>query len=143
MPTRFKYTAVPSKSFGLTPAEILMATDAELNQYVSVKKYAPYKKEKQWDQTRGDRLRDLKQKLKERGADQDDLGGQGIERPVKKRKGKKERMKAKTERSRVDVELGNDRGESTGSHEDRNKVADKRKSKRRKKNASAGDGTRD
>jgi protein KRI1 len=97
MPTRFKYTPVQSQSFSLTPAEILMATDAELNQYLSVKKYAPYRKDNRWDQTRGDRLKELKQSVAERshGAFGMDAGSSRDGEKPKKRMGKKERMKLK------------------------------------------------
>ncbi|KAK7691350.1 hypothetical protein QCA50_004746 [Cerrena zonata] len=44
IPTRFKYTKVQPQTFALTPEEILLATDAELNQYMGIKKYAPYRK---------------------------------------------------------------------------------------------------
>ncbi|KAH9949270.1 KRI1-like family C-terminal-domain-containing protein [Amylocystis lapponica] len=86
LPTRFKYTKVEPQSFALTPAEILMATDAELNSYIGIKKYAPYRREgkgKQWDNNRVSRLKELKTKLSERG----------LSEKVKKRKGKKERMR--------------------------------------------------
>ncbi|KAK4684486.1 protein KRI1, partial [Tremellales sp. Uapishka_1] len=43
LPTRFKYTPSAPVNFGLTPIEILLATDSELNQLVSVKHIAPYK----------------------------------------------------------------------------------------------------
>ena len=43
MPTRFHYTSVASENYGLAPAEILLATDAELNSYVGLKKMAPYR----------------------------------------------------------------------------------------------------
>ena len=67
MPTRFKYASVGADDFGLSPAEILMATDAELNSYMGIKKYAPYRKEgkgRNWDAQRGARLKELKDKLK-------------------------------------------------------------------------------
>jgi protein KRI1 len=76
-----------------------MATDAELNQYLSVKKYAPYRKDNRWDKTRGDRLKELKQSVAERshgafgmdtGSSRDVNGGK-----PKKRMGKKERQKLK------------------------------------------------
>lgn len=100
MPTRFKYAKVQPQNFALTPAEILMATDVELNEYMSVKKYAPYRKEAKWDSTRNDRLRELKTKVKERsgsfgGFRESGAGQVAGEAPVKKRKGKKERMKMK------------------------------------------------
>lgn len=99
MPTRFKYIPVQPQNFALTPVEILMATDQELNEYMSVKKYAPYRKEMKWDSTRNDRLKEFKNKVTERipsglaaGSSRDGAG----EKPAKKRKGKKERMKMKT-----------------------------------------------
>jgi protein KRI1 len=43
MPTRFHYAPVIADTFGLSAEEILLATDAELNNFTSVKKYAPYR----------------------------------------------------------------------------------------------------
>ncbi|KAJ2743845.1 Ribosome biogenesis protein Kri1 [Coemansia sp. BCRC 34301] len=43
LPTRFKYSKVKAVDYGLTPAEILLADDKYLNEYVSVKKIAPYR----------------------------------------------------------------------------------------------------
>lgn len=100
MPTRFKYTQVEPQSYALTASEILAATDAELNQYIPVKKYAPYRQDKKdgWDRTRTDRLKELKGAVSERTkvlfGDLADTSGAGEVR-VKKRKGKKERMKEK------------------------------------------------
>lgn len=45
--TRFKYKEVGTKRYGLTAEEILMMDDKELNQYVSLKKLAPYR-EQEW-----------------------------------------------------------------------------------------------
>ncbi|KAJ7736886.1 KRI1-like family C-terminal-domain-containing protein [Mycena metata] len=97
MPTRFHYASVAPQNFALTPVEILLAKDSELNEYMSVKKYAPYRADNKagWDHTRTERLRELKGKVKER------MGGMDVELPgrdgqvKKKRKGKKERMKDK------------------------------------------------
>ncbi|KAG1824420.1 KRI1-like family C-terminal-domain-containing protein [Suillus subaureus] len=93
MPTRFKYTTTTPQTFALTPTEILMATDKDLNQYVSVKRYAPYRAEK-WDHNRGERLQEFREKMKQR------VGAIGTshrsEDPTpKKRLGKKERHKLK------------------------------------------------
>lgn len=96
MPTRFHYTSVAPETFSLTPAEILLAKDSELNEYMSVKKYAPYRANNKagWDHSRVERLRDFKGKVKERMGDLVvDPGQDG--QVKKKRKGKKERMKAK------------------------------------------------
>lgn len=43
LPTRFKYTKSAPQTYGLTNAEILLATDAELNEFLAVKHYAPYR----------------------------------------------------------------------------------------------------
>ncbi|KZT22490.1 Krr1-domain-containing protein [Neolentinus lepideus HHB14362 ss-1] len=96
MPTRFKYTPVASQNFGLSPAEILMATDQELNQYMGVKKLAPYRKGAKWDNKRNEKLKELKHSLVERQRERGGfaVGGAGAERE-KKRKGKKERLRMK------------------------------------------------
>jgi protein KRI1 len=76
--------------------EILMATDQELNEYMSVKRYAPYRNEAKWDSKRNDRLKELKASLAERistsGVGQ---GNDAVDKSTKKRKGKKERLKMK------------------------------------------------
>jgi protein KRI1 len=104
MPTRFKYTAVPPDQFSLTPAEILMATDGELNQYMSIKRIAPYKDKAAWDKDRAAKLKALKETINGRtwgGVPVEELsrnensasGRDG--KTAKKRKGRKERLKAK------------------------------------------------
>eukprot|EP00268_Persea_americana_P013060 TRINITY_DN1568_c0_g1_i1.p1 TRINITY_DN1568_c0_g1~~TRINITY_DN1568_c0_g1_i1.p1 ORF type:complete len:648 (-),score=242.25 TRINITY_DN1568_c0_g1_i1:383-2326(-) len=45
--TRFKYASVRPNKYGLSAAEILMTDDKELNQYVSLKKLAPFR-ESEW-----------------------------------------------------------------------------------------------
>lgn len=101
--TRFKYVPVVPQAFALTPEEILMATDAELNEYVGIKKYAPYREER-WDSKRGERLKELKQKIGERTGVQVMGRSATGERPVKKRKGKKERMKMLSKMEEVETE---------------------------------------
>ncbi|KAF9012710.1 KRI1-like family C-terminal-domain-containing protein [Cyathus striatus] len=103
LPTRFKYVPVEPQSFSLTPTEILMATDKELNEFMGIKKYAPYRQEKdrRWDKSRQEKLGEIKSTIQERmarkGMDWATEGGDSSKREAKpkKRKGKKERMKAK------------------------------------------------
>ncbi|KAG6837798.1 hypothetical protein H0H93_016166 [Arthromyces matolae] len=103
IPTRFKYIPVQSDAYALTPVEILMATDQELNEYVGIKKFAPYRQGSKWDTKRNDRLMELRAKMAERtGKDIREIrktgghnGAEEGDRPAKKRKGKKERMKLK------------------------------------------------
>lgn len=54
--TRFKYKSVPANRFGMRPEEILTANDKDLNQYVSLKKLAPYR-EKEWKVTYHQKLK--------------------------------------------------------------------------------------
>ncbi|RCH90392.1 hypothetical protein CU098_000018, partial [Rhizopus stolonifer] len=43
--TRFKYAKTEKEDYGLTPEEILLADDAELNKYIGLKALAPYRPE--------------------------------------------------------------------------------------------------
>ncbi|KAI1786629.1 Krr1-domain-containing protein [Ganoderma leucocontextum] len=130
MPTRFHYAKVESQTFGLTPAEILVATDAELNSYMGIKKYAPYRKEgkgRTWDTQRGARLKGLKDTLEERGAGGAKAVEQAMEK-TKKRKGKKERMREKAAAEAVAA------GETGSGEEVEGEVMEnERKEKRRKR----------
>jgi len=69
-----------------------MADDKDLNQYMGIKKYAPYRKGGNWDRQRPERLKELRNKLNNRKFNGN---GEDGEVQVKKRKGKKERQKAK------------------------------------------------
>ncbi|KAH9006285.1 Krr1-domain-containing protein, partial [Lactarius hatsudake] len=94
MPTRFRYNTAAKSSYGLTPTEILLADDKDLNEYVGLKKLAPYRKQRDmWDARRGERLGEFKKKLSERAGV--DLNESEHPNNAKKRKGKKERMREK------------------------------------------------
>jgi protein KRI1 len=105
LPTRFSYTRTKPTNYGLTPAEILLATDAELNEFVGMKQFAPYRRDggTGWDGKRGEKLSELRKKLGERGVTVgggehhrgNTARGGAVEGPMKKRMGKKERMKLK------------------------------------------------
>ncbi|KAG8705566.1 hypothetical protein FRC09_002883 [Ceratobasidium sp. 395] len=93
MPTHFRYAKVDPTTHGLTPVEILMATDAELNSYVGLKRLAPYHKEK-FDPRRPEKLKEFRGTLAARGVSGWDASNEG-DAKIKKRKGKKERQKEK------------------------------------------------
>lgn len=89
-----------------------MATDKELNEYMSVKKYAPYRLAKadkhRFGKAQQEKLRELKTKVAERtgGAFGFDVTSQtDRDSKPKKRKGKKERMRMKSELDAGDDEI--------------------------------------
>ncbi|KAI5123787.1 hypothetical protein M0805_009082 [Coniferiporia weirii] len=111
LPTRFKYTPVLPQTYGLDPVEILLADDADLNTVVGIRALAPYRRDKgrTWDAKRNEKLQEFRKTLQEKrgylaggAAAGTKRSGDGVEggegegeRPLKKRKGKKERQKAK------------------------------------------------
>ncbi|EGG06722.1 uncharacterized protein MELLADRAFT_86393 [Melampsora larici-populina 98AG31] len=122
--TRFKYTEVEPDPLNITPAEILMATDAELNDIIGLGKLAPYRTEPdKKSATRKKKLKELRGRLKDRswgeanqtgpadssalnkygkrGAAQHADGAQG---PPKKRMGRKERQRQK-DQSEVHMQI--------------------------------------
>ncbi|KAI6168731.1 KRI1-like family C-terminal-domain-containing protein [Pisolithus thermaeus] len=133
IPTRFHYIQTASEDYALSPAEILLATDAELNSYVGLKKMAPYRriggsgKGKDWDPKRNERLKEFREKLQARirsGSQGNwypgrgpggSKTGEGAENGKKKRLGKKERAKLKAQegddRAAEHGETGQPRGE--------------------------------
>ncbi|KAG8221253.1 KRI1-like family-domain-containing protein [Butyriboletus roseoflavus] len=137
MPTRFHYISTVPEDYGLTPTEILLATDAELNSYVGLKKMAPYrvdrdgKAKKHWDPKRADRLKEFRENLHSRvgsryeGSWSLDVGTNTKNRATeaqgekKKRKGKKERAKLKATQGENDDE--GDEGNDTGVQSEKRK----------------------
>ena len=101
MPTHFRYVPVAKAPYGLSASEILLADDKDLNEYVGLKKLAPYRKLRDtWDAKRGERLQEFKKKvsgrLEETGANEASMEHLvDGEHKAKKRKGKKERMREK------------------------------------------------
>ncbi|KAN0062772.1 Kinetochore protein Spc24 [Thecaphora frezii] len=104
LPTRFKYTQVPKSDFGLSPVEILLADDAQLNKVVGLKALQPYRKGKTRPIDLGKRLHSFRNELrggggkdarKKGGADKGAEGGGEGEAEPAKRMGKKERMRKK------------------------------------------------
>ena len=116
MPTRFRYTTTPKISYGLTPTEILLADEKDLNEYVGVKKLAPYRKQRDtWYAKRNERLHEFKKKVSGRvsavgvGVNEGGHLDDGKIR-TKKRKGKKERMREKAANVPLEADAVADEG---------------------------------
>lgn len=138
MPTRFRYTKVEPSSFALTPTEILLATDAELNAYISLRKFAPYRRGDDDQKKSGKnkkRLKELRDALKGRqwGEDPEEAAEREAGRQKKKIKWSEEtgRKKEKTEKEKKE---GDDSGAAA---EPKKKRAGKGERKRRKAQADA------
>ncbi|KAI5475361.1 KRR1 interacting protein 1 [Pseudohyphozyma bogoriensis] len=63
--TRFNYAKVAPSAYSLTPVEILMATDAELNAYMSLRKMAPYRQGEEKPRSKK-KLKEFRDALKNR-----------------------------------------------------------------------------
>lgn len=104
--TRFKYAKVEPTDL-MTPEQIFLATDAELNQVIGIKKLAPYRSSSNDKKSaaRTKKLKELRKKLEKRqwgeafNIDQQTASHTNVkpemrsEPPTKKRKGRKERKK--------------------------------------------------
>ena len=120
-----------------------MATDKELNEYMSVKKYAPYRLAKadkyRFGNAQQEKLRDLKGRVAERAGGVFGFGGTGQaegDLKPKKRMGKKERKRLKSDLdgAEEDVETV-----AQGGSED---LSGSKKRKREKDDNSGADGTK-
>ena len=123
----------------MTPVEILLASDKELNEYMSIKKYASYRKEVKWDSKRTERLKEFKTKIADRTRSTDTPENPASEK--KKRKGKKERMKlraASSHESSVGDDKANEFGDgNVGDIDERTPERKSRPRKKRRRNESA------
>ena len=88
-PTRFKYTQVPASTYGMTPVEILLADDADLNNVVGIKHMQPYRRGNARPADLGRRLHEFRTGGKQQHKSND--GADGEDKP--KRMGRKERMR--------------------------------------------------
>ncbi|GAA5994929.1 KRI1 family protein [Rhodotorula paludigena] len=118
--TRFRYAKVAPSSFNLTAEEILLATDAELNAFMSLKKLAPYRQDSAaWQakqqQKQRKKLKELRDTLRQRkwGEEVDEAAAQ---RALDKRRDKKRRYRENAEKRKADaLEAGGaDEGGSGG-----------------------------
>lgn len=99
MPTRFSYMPVPKERFSLTSAEILMATDKELNQYVGMKQLAAHKRKRSgYDKNRAQKLYELKRAIARRSREGAGRSSQNPSKENRKRNKKEHRhVKAQDE----------------------------------------------
>ncbi|BGO92911.1 hypothetical protein NBRC10512_006073 [Rhodotorula toruloides] len=141
--TRFKYAKVPAQSFNLTPEEILLATDAELNAFMSLKKMAPYRQDSaSWQakqaQKQRKKLKELREVLRTRkwGEEVDE---EQAKIQLEKRKEKKRRYKERKE-AREAGEGGAGDGSRGADGEPPKKKKRAGKSERKRLKAEAGTG---
>ncbi|KAG8911983.1 hypothetical protein FRC01_005365 [Tulasnella sp. 417] len=92
-PTRFSYIPVPKERFSLTSAEILVATDKELNQYVGMKQLAAHKRKRSgYDKNRSQKLYELKRAILRRSRGGSSQGSQNPSKEKRKRSKKEHRQ---------------------------------------------------
>ncbi|BGP21708.1 KRR1 interacting protein 1 [Rhodotorula toruloides] len=143
--TRFKYAKVPAQSFNLTPEEILLATDAELNAFMSLKKMAPYRQDSApWQakqaQKQRKKLKELREVLRNRkwGEEVDE---EQAKIQLEKRKEKKRRYTERKEaREAGENGVGDGLRGADGEPAKKKKRAGKSERKRLKEQAGAGGG---
>ncbi|KAF8010811.1 hypothetical protein BT93_J1458 [Corymbia citriodora subsp. variegata] len=121
--TRFKYAKSKPNRYGLSTSEILMMDDNELNQYVSLKKLAPYR-EKEW-RVHNNQRHQLKLKSKE-------LLEEGKQRSDKKKR-RKDYSNASTADKGGSLEDG--KSQNVELHEDSPKLSKNTRRKRRQAEA--------
>ncbi|KAF8947835.1 hypothetical protein BGZ47_007644 [Haplosporangium gracile] len=133
LPTRFKYSRVKPSTFGLTPVEILLADDKDLNEFVSLKKFATYRRSEEQMQdiqkySKKNRVQMFRHKLKTQIKDQDlDKNWD----PVRLRK----KMVEERDRKLAEVEKKRNSGEGSSAQEqgETSTGADKKKKKKSSK----------
>lgn len=132
LPTRFKYSRVRPSTFGLTPVEILLADDKDLNEFVSLKKFATYRRPEEQvhdieKYSKKNRVQMFRSKLKTQIKDQDlDKNWDPI-RLRKKMLEERDRKQAEAEKSSAQ-----EQGESSAATDKKKKKKKSSKDKKRK-----------
>ena len=134
LPTRFRYRQVENDSFGLKPEEILEADDVLLNEFLSLKRLAPYRTrplDKQWlDKWKSKgkkRRRELRMKLQELRA------GPEAAAPSEKRADKKDKKRSRDSDKLEKREKKHRTTDSSSKSEDTHEVDDSSNQKTKKK----------
>ncbi|KAG0366155.1 KRRI-Interacting protein 1 [Gamsiella multidivaricata] len=131
LPTRFKYHKVKPSAFGLTPVEILLADDKDLNEFVSLKKFAPYRRSDEQEEDirkygKKNRVQMFRHKLKSQIKDQE------LDKdwdPIKRRKKELERRERE---EKAALKKGQDDEEEEGESSSKKSQKKKNKAKKRK-----------
>eukprot|EP01029_Cantina_marsupialis_P018167 TRINITY_DN4146_c0_g1_i1.p1 TRINITY_DN4146_c0_g1~~TRINITY_DN4146_c0_g1_i1.p1 ORF type:complete len:611 (+),score=328.22 TRINITY_DN4146_c0_g1_i1:34-1866(+) len=142
-PVRFKYRSVKDSDFGISTDEILEAEDRILNQFVPLKKLAPYRDE-EWEAMHGAKKR-FKYNLKK----QRELEEEKAKEASEPQKSKKSKKKSKKDSKKRKSEEGEEEKEEVIENKEENEIVEeeekesedkteKKKSKksRRKRNKS-------
>ncbi|KAJ1773897.1 Ribosome biogenesis protein Kri1 [Coemansia sp. RSA 1824] len=135
--TRFKYANVKPVDFGLSAAEILLADDSMLNEYVSIKKMAAYRPEWKLDEDEAKHSNKKRQKyIQRKAAALREEWEKGLQKPVK---GKKRSSKDKSSKKSKKSETEDKTEDKEKSDETEDKTDDKssKKTKSSKKRSSS------
>ncbi|GAA5866742.1 hypothetical protein JCM3774_001978 [Rhodotorula dairenensis] len=135
--TRFHYAKVPAESFNLTAEEILLATDAELNSFMSLKKLAPYRQDSAAYRTKEaqkqrKKLKELREVIRNRKWGEEVDEAQAAE-ALEKRKEKKRRYKENAEKRTAGGEAGPSSAAGADGEPPKKKVKRAGKSERKRK----------
>ncbi|KAJ1856821.1 Ribosome biogenesis protein Kri1 [Coemansia sp. RSA 1822] len=137
--TRFKYAKVKPVNFGLSAAEILLADDSMLNEYVSIKKMAAYRPEWKLDEDEAKHSNKKRQKyIQRKAAALREEWEQGLQKPAKS-KGKKRSSKDKSKKSDGTDKPKSDETDEPKSDETRDKPDKKDKSSKKRSSPSKQD----
>ncbi|GAO48403.1 Krr1-domain-containing protein [Saitoella complicata NRRL Y-17804] len=123
LPTRFKYRTVESEDFGLSPADILLADDTQLNEFIGLKKLNPFR-------TREQVMKDKRKYAKKKRLQQwrQEVFGKEVE--------KAQREKMRQQRAAAEAEAkGEDVGEAVEGGEENGEQSGKRKRRKKSKKA--------
>ncbi|KAJ2121975.1 Ribosome biogenesis protein Kri1 [Coemansia sp. RSA 720] len=137
--TRFKYAKVKPVNFGLSAAEILLADDSMLNEYVSIKKMAAYRPEWKLDEDEAKHSNKKRQKyIQRKAAALREEWEQGLQKPAKS-KGKKRSSKDKSKKSDGTDKPKSNETDEPKSDETRDKPDKKDKSSKKRSSPSKQD----
>ncbi|KAJ2481448.1 Ribosome biogenesis protein Kri1 [Coemansia sp. RSA 2131] len=137
--TRFKYAKVKPINFGLSAAEILLADDSMLNEYVSIKKMAAYRPEWKLDEDEAKHSNKKRQKyIQRKAAALREEWEQGLQKPAKS-KGKKRSSKDKSKKSDGTDKPKSDEADEPKSDETGDKPSKKDKSSKKRSSPSKQD----